>query len=263
MNDSLPSFKSPPLEEVSIGVQFETLHRLKIPHFGAFWESLKKDFPAVEHAAPIPDKKQELLIDPNSGMPIPRVWLINHSDTRLIQLQPNRYNFNWRRRGDSDVYPRHPEIAANFFNYFERLEKFALDADIGIIKPTVVELSYVNILVRGNEWNTMSDLNRIFRDFSWTDQGSRFLPHPVAISWAAAFDIPNDQGSIRVKLNRAKRTTNEEPILHFEIAASRPADGMSLDDMRSWYKLAHEWIVRAFVDLTTTEVQTKYWGLEK
>jgi uncharacterized protein (TIGR04255 family) len=145
VNYPFPSFKSPPLNEVSIGIQFEPLERLRIPHYGSLWERLRKDYPTIEHAAPIVNKDNSYNLDSNTGLPLPRVWFINQTETRLIQIQANRINFNWRIRDSADSYPRYPEIASNFFKNLDLLEKFLVDYDIGLIQPKLAELTYINI----------------------------------------------------------------------------------------------------------------------
>lgn len=258
-----PSFKFPPLNEVSVGIQFEPLDRLRIPHFGSFWERVRNDFPLVEHASPIVNRDTGFLSDPDTGLPLPRVWLINQTETRLIQLQANRFNFNWRIQGGAEPYPRYPEVATKFFHYLKAFEGFLADTGIGIIQPVVTELTYINILEQGKEWNSVEDISNIIRDFSWEKQVNRFLPNPKEINWAAAFPFHDDQGTLNVRLNHAKRVEDNQSVLQLEMAASRVVSGQARTSIESWYELAHEWIVKGFVDLTKPEAQKKYWGREK
>lgn len=262
MNHSLPSFKHPPLSEVSIGIQFEPLDRMRIPHFGSLWECFRKEFPLVEHAPPI-FKDGAFEVDKTSGLPLPRVWFINQIETRVIQLQVNRYNFNWRTREDAEAYPRFPEIKASFLRYLSVLEEFLAKADIGLIKPMVTELSYINTFKHGKEIDSSNDTSRIFRDFCWQKQDDRFLPKPTSLNWDVSFPIVGDQGALKVRLTHVKRLTDLKVVPQLELAASRriPA-GETLATTQSWYDLAHDWIVRGFADLTTTEAQENHWGLD-
>ncbi|MHB1334085.1 MAG: TIGR04255 family protein [Sulfuriferula sp.] len=259
VNHPFPSFTSPPLSEVSIGLQFEALDRLRIPHFGTFWESFRKDFPLVEHAPPIINKDNAFQGDPSTGLPLPRVWFINKTETSLIQLQVNRYNFNWRVRDDAEPYPRYPEVAAKFFKYLDVLEGFLAETNIGPIQPTVVELTYINVFEQGKEWDSIDDIANIIRDFSWKEQNDRFLPNPKTLTWAASFPLPNDQGTLNAKLNHVRRIQDNQPMLQLEMAASWEVNGQTRESIESWYELAHEWIVKGFVDLTESDAQYKFW----
>lgn len=263
MNIPFPSFKTPPLSEVSIGIQFEPLDRLRIPHFGIFWEGIRKDFPLVEHAPPLATPEKDFFVDPSSGLVLPRIWFINKSETRLIQLQANRYNFNWRVRDNAEPYPRYPEIESKFFQHLDTLENFVAAHEIGIVQPSVAELTYVNILEQGKEWNSVEDIANVIRDFSWNKQNHQFLDSPKELNWSVSFQMPNDQGVLNARLRHAKKVKDEHPVLQLEMTATCKVTGWSRESIRAWYELAHEWIVKGFVDLTKPEVQEKFWGLEK
>lgn len=254
-----PSYKSPPLNEVSIGLQFQPLERLKIPHFGLFWDLIRQNFPVVEHAPPILNKQQE----PSDWFPLPRVWFIDKSDTQLVQLQADRINFNWRLREGADPYPRFHTIAPQFFSLLKTFEQFLFEANIGIILPTIAELTYINLFEQGREWNTMEDIATVFKDFAWTQEKARFLPYPTNMSWAVSFALPNQQGTLSARLNPGLRVADQQQILQLEMVANYPVQGVSLQSLQPWYELAHEWIVKGFDDLTQPEAQKKFWGREE
>ena len=257
--DQFASYTNPPLFEVSIGLQFQRLDRMKIPHFGGFWEKIKQEFPIVEHAAPI-IQNQPVADD---FFPLPRVWFIDSSDTRLVQLQPDRINFNWRFRPTSDPYPRFHMLAPKFFDLLDMFEKLIAKENIGIIQPTVAEITYINIFEHGREWNNTNDIDKILKDFIWNPETSRFLPCPEKLSWAAMFPLPGGQGTLSAKLNQGVRVTDKVQIMQFELIANYPVQevaGVTTESLKSWYTLAHEWIVKGFNDLTQPEAQVKYWG---
>ena len=255
-NSSLPSYASPPLSEVSIGLQFKHLEQMKVPHFGQFWARIKKDFPIIEHAPPIVGKDQDF----NTWAMLPRIWFIDKSDTQLLQLQTDRLNFNWRFRDGADPYPRFHTIAPRFFELLKIFEEFLAEDGVGVIVPTVAELTYVNVLERGREWNTVEDISAVFKDFMWEQKEHRFLPNPKGISWAATFELPQLQGLLSARLKQAVRISDQQEIMQFDMVANYPVQETSLQDLIPWYELAHEWIVRGFDDLTRPEIQKKFWG---
>lgn len=259
MNYPFPSYKSPPLNEVSIGLQFQPLERLKVPHFGLFWESIRQSYPVVEHAAPIFAKEPDF----TEGYLLPRVWFIDKTDTQLLQVQRDRINFNWRFREGTKPYPRYQTIAPKFFELFKAFEKFLVEANIGLISPTAAEMTYVNLLECGKEWSKAEDLAAIFRDYGWDHDKERFLPHPNNMSWAMSFGLPKNQGTLNVRLSPAKRVSDQQPILKLELVATYLVQNMSFQALEPWYELAHEWIVKGFADLMQPEAQSKFWGREQ
>lgn len=256
MEHPFPSYDSPPLNEVSIGLQFQPLERLKIPHFGLFWERIQKQFPNVEHAPPIIGKNSE----PSEWLPLPRVWFIDKSDTQLLQLQADRLNFNWRSREGADPYPRFKTIEPQFFDLLNTFGRFLADTDIGVILPTSAELTYINILEQGREWNTAEDFPVVFKDLAWGHEKARFLPYPTKMSWAISFALPNQQGTLSARLKPAIRIADAQEIMQLEMVANYPVQDVSLEMLAPWYELAHEWIVKGFDDLTRPEAQQKFWG---
>ncbi|MDP3496720.1 MAG: TIGR04255 family protein [Candidatus Nitrotoga sp.] len=258
MDYPFPSYKSPPLSEVSIGLQFQPLERLKIPHFGLFWNLIRKDFPVVEHASPILAQSETF-----NAMPLPRVWFIGKSDAILLQLQSDRINFNWRFREGADPYPHYDTIAHKFFELFNIFDQFIAEAGIGVILPTVAEATYINQFEQGKEWKTMEDIGAVFKDFAWSQETARFLPHPTNLSWAASFALPNQQGTLNARMNQGLRVSDQQQIMQLEIAASYQVQNMPFPDLRPWYELAHEWIVKGFADLTQPGAQKNFWGREK
>ena len=97
----LPSYRNPPVNEVVCGARFAALERFMVPHIGLFWDSVRKDFPNCEHAAPL--SVDLSVLDAATGLPIPRIWLINRSEDRLIQLQKDVFFYNWRSNGSSSA----------------------------------------------------------------------------------------------------------------------------------------------------------------
>lgn len=258
MDHRSPYYRTPPLNEVSIGLQFEPLERLKIPHFGLFWDLIRKDFPVVEHAPPILSRKPDV-----GEWPLPRVWLIDDSDTQLVQLQADRINFNWRHQEGADPYPRFHAIAPRFFHLLGEFERFLAQAEIGIVLPTVAELTYINIFERGKEWNDAQGLAGVFKDFAWAKEKPRFLPHPTNLVWGATFALPNEQGTLNARTQEGRRVTDKERVLQLELAANYPVQNISVEALKPWYELAHEWIVKGFDDLTQPEAQKTFWGKEE
>lgn len=259
MSRPFPSYKTPPLNEVSIGLQFEPLAQLKIPHFGLFWERIREQYPIVEHAPPIVGKEQES----TEWFPLPRVWFIDRSDSKLVQLQTDRLNFNWRHRDGTGPYPRFQEISKQFFQLLADFDQFIAEENIGIVVPTSAELTYINLLDKGREWNSVNDLPSVFKDMTWYSESSRFLPFPEKMSWALSFALPSGQGSLAARLKSGIRVADQQEIMQLEMVASCPIEGGSVKTLLPWYDVAHEWIVRGFDDLTQLEVQRNFWGREE
>jgi uncharacterized protein (TIGR04255 family) len=256
----LPSYKNPPVDEVFCGFRFDRLRELKVAHIGLLWEKFRNDYPTVQHAVPIATGNS-LPLDDATGIPLPRVWFISKSDNELIQFQADRFYYNWRHRGDD--YPRYPSIFKKFETAKTCLEIFAKEFGLGMIKPVECELTYINLIPAGQGWDKIEDLPSVIRDFTWQKEENRFLPNPTNIAWQVRFELPENKGSLSVRLNQRARKVDGVPSLILELTARGSGEEKTDKGIQDWFDLAHEWIVRGFTDLTAKAIQVTIWKREK
>ena len=259
LSDALPSYKNPPVNEVVCGMRFHAPDKLRIPHIGFLWDKFRADYPVIQHAQPIASVKGEILVDEATGTPLPRVFFINKSDDQLVQFQFDRFYFNWRRK-QSD-YPRYDHIIKNFESALNIIVNLFDEFELGELKPIEYELSYINHIPKGQGWNTIDDLPGILPDFVWKQTKARFLPNPEKVAWQTEFPLQEKKGHLIVNLKQAIRTEDKVPLLVLELKTRAIGESASKEAIREWFDLAHEWIVRGFTDLTTTEIQ-KIWERE-
>lgn len=249
---ALPSYKNPPVNEVVCGMRFSTPDKLRIPHLGLLWNKFRLNYPSILHASPIASIKGEIWVDDVTGLPLPRVWFINKSDDQLVQFQFDRFYFNWRYR--QNVYPRYPYVIEKFENVRNTIIDFFSELELGELNPIEYELTYINHIVKGREWNTIDDLSKIFSDFVWKQIPGRFLSNPVNVAWQIEYPLPEKKGHLIVSLKQAIRTEDKIPLFVLEVTARGFDESGDKEAFRKWFDVAHEWIVRGFTDLTTHEV---------
>jgi uncharacterized protein (TIGR04255 family) len=254
--NKLPSYRNPPVNEVVCGMRFRPTDRLRIPHIGLLWDKFRNDYPILQHAPPISSAKGEILVDKTTGLPLPRVWFINPDDDQLIQFQNDRFYFNWRKK--EREYPHYDHVISNFETVLNAVEDFLKECELGELEPMEYELSYINHIPKGIGWSTIDDLPEIFSEFIWHKTKARFLPNPENINWTSRFPFNENKSHLTVSLKQAIRKEDELPILIFELKAN----GIDREnDIRNWFDLAHQWIVRGFTDLTTKKMH-KIWEIE-
>lgn len=255
-----PTYKHPPINEVVCGMRVQTPDKLRIPHIGLLWEKFRENYPIIQHAPPIASAMGEIPVDDATGIPVPRVWFINQEDDQLVQFQPDRFYFNWRRR--QNVYPRYTHVIENFENVQNAIANFFNENDLGELMPTECELSYINHIAQGPAWTGFGDLPKIFSDFVWKQKAKSFLPIPTNVAWSADFPLQESKGTLTVSLKHAKQRKDNIPVLVFELTARGIGESKSKTAIREWFNLAHKWILGCFEELTTPEVQ-RIWGREE
>jgi uncharacterized protein (TIGR04255 family) len=259
---TLPDYKKPPVTEVVCGIVFERIHALKAPHFGLFWQRVHGDYPTCEHALPLgfPPKATEPTME--LDLALPRIWLISEKKNELIQLQTDRFYYNWRKMHEMEVYPRYQSIVDGFRTNFEIFENFLKDEALGSPKPIECELTYINHIPKGEGWSAVADIHDLLPDLDWRSDKKRFLPKPHHLGWQATFHLPEDMGRLQVKLDQALRKIDNLPLFVLEISARGLGADKSRKAIWDWFELAHTWIVCGFSDLTGTTIQKTIWERE-
>lgn len=228
-----------------------------MPHIGLLWSKFRDEYPQTQHAPAIP-AVTTLLVDETTGVPLPRVWFISKTESELIQFQLDRFYYNWRHRGEE--YPRYASIVEKFEKAKKQLDDFAEEVKLGPIRTIECELAYINHIPKEGTWDNADALSKILVDFIWQNQKHSFLPVPANLAWQLGFSLPDDRGSLSVKLNEVKRKGSDAPLLRLELIAKSSGKETNL---RDWFDLAHEWIVRGFTDLTTDKAQDMIWKRER
>ena len=251
---SLPNYKNPPVNEVVCGLSFAKIEKFKSHHIGLFWQKIKDEFPVVEHAIRLDYNPAQLDLKEY----LPRVWFVRKEQNRLIQLQDDKFYFNWRRMQEGETYPRYETIIGNFKKTLSVFERFLEEENLGSINPERCELTYINHILKGEGWESVSDVNNIFRDLCWNTEG-RFLPSPINVGGQAVFQLPDNKGRLELILQQASRKSDKRQMFVLQNKATGIGEDKNMSAVWEWFSVAHKWIVHGFTDLTTESMQKDVW----
>ena len=259
-------FAKPPVVEVVCGVLFGTPQPLKTVHIGLFAQSLRGEFPVVEEKdplgpviEPLPGHEQFTQLEFLTLPPLRRTWLISPDRRNLIQLQQDRFLFNWKKSEADDTYPSYQLVIERFNSYLRRFADFLVVEGIGCPTYRQYELTYVNHIQTSNGLD--AGLGNILVDHIRTERKDRFLPEPEAFNWATSYPLPNDSGRLHVIAQTALRLDGgaRTPILRLDMTARGMPSNTDDDARTAWFDVAHDWITHGFVDCTSAALQEKYW----
>ena len=92
----LPDFDNPPVIETVLGLQFTPLSKFDVPHYGLYWEKIRRSYDRFEVHPPIVSTvdergsdaplKGQIFINFPSGNNF-RCWFIDESKNNLLQVQ--------------------------------------------------------------------------------------------------------------------------------------------------------------------------------
>ena len=94
--------------------------------------------------------------------PLTRTQFVDDHNRESVQIQHDRFIRNWRKVGDSDVYPRYEKhIRPRFESEFRRFIGFATACELGEVTPVQCEIAYFNVIRPVPAvWESFHDMHR-------------------------------------------------------------------------------------------------------
>lgn len=270
----LPDFDNPPVIEVAISVQFETLHSLRTKQLGLLAKEFEKEFPIVEEHPPRNPSFEEfglrkppkLEVKIEKGIMVPRLWFLNDAGTGLIQVQQDRLVHNWRKIDDKDKYPRYENVKEKFMETLNTFRQFLDQEKVGELVPNQCELTYVNNILQDEAWEHYGQIDRLFTVWR-CDYSNSFLQEPDEVQFSVRYIIPGDDGQpigrLHINVQPAIRKKDGTPIIEMSLTArGRPA-GVSVKDVSAFLDIGRKWIVKGFTSITSKEMHQHWRRLDE
>jgi uncharacterized protein (TIGR04255 family) len=269
-----PDFENPPVIEVALSVQFKALDSLRSPHYGLLWAKAFRDegFSRIEeHGTLVPTFEDfESKRAPRVGIqlqafddapPPARVWFLNKTGTQLIQVQPDRFIFNWRRENTDESYPRYAHIRERLKTTFNQFLDFVRSERLGNVVPEQCEATYVNHIVSGQGWTRHGELDHVAT--VWENRYSdSYLGRPEDVAFAARYRMPTDSaplGRLYINLQSAFQSADKRQIYVLTLTARGRPTSTGTEGVFGFLDLGHEWIVRGFTSITRADMH-RIWG---
>lgn len=153
----LADLQNPPIVEVVCGVFFEANAELDPLCVGRFWTLKRREYPKRELKPPVTEATGVQL---RQDLGPVRCWLVSERGEFIVQVQPDRFYFNWRKR--AEVYPRFGNhggregVLAMALREFKEFEEFTVD-NTGVRPMAIrVELTKIDVVA----FATIDDLRR-------------------------------------------------------------------------------------------------------
>ena len=272
MRDPRPSYENPPVVEVALSVQFEPIKALRTPQLGLLWQEFRDRFPVIEEHPPL-----EPVIERFGGLPrasrgtvqfqmldtppVPRCWFLNNEGTELIQVQPDRFIHNWRKKTGEEEYPRYERLRETFASELKVFCRFLDNQSLGQFSPNQCEVTYVNHVLSGEGWQDLAELGKVLTVFDLRYSDS-FLSQPEDARLAARYIIRDDKGEplgrLHVVAEPAYRTSDGRSMFALNLTARGRPVSEGIEGVLGFLDIGREWVVRGFTSITTVEMH-KVW----
>ena len=259
----LPTFKKPPLQEVTLGIQFAQVPGFLSIHGGGIWELFRDTHPNPQEQPRLSPQFETFGGVPlESGPQIQfgmqhqgnRLWFISDDQNDVIQFQSDRFLKNWRKAQNSNDYPRYLNLSSQFKTDIENLSqhlksKFQYDLSIN-----QVEITYRNIIP--------------VNDFSDGDSWFNFFPksemnlESFAKNFSEVLNDGNGKPIARLHYNFHSVINRSDGSKAFNFTITfRGKPTANLDgNLMEFLELGHRSIVSRFTGLTT-DAAHKYWEI--
>ncbi len=271
------TFDHPPVNEVAFSVQLEGAEFDEVRVLADYWPKIRGEFPGHQKQPPLlpvmedfsPPAQQAPVVNLGfvQGAPPVRYWFTSSDGTRLVQVQADRFVYNWRQVPGGEDYPRFETIAPEFEAHFRRFLE-VVSADQTHPSATWCELTYINhVEALGGGAGIHGPLSRVLNALN-PDVTSPTLPPIEDTQLQQRFRILDDVdgatpiGRFYITAVPAFRATDSAPIYVVTlIARARPQD-TSLEGIFAFFQRARGLIVMGFTESTRPEMH-ELWGLHR
>lgn len=250
----LEHLEDAPIDEVACGVLFNPIADLDPLVIGAYWHERVGDYPG--HTIRTPLRNPVVLMDLVGSVPPLRAMLVSKGDDLVIQVQPDRFYLNWRRR--HGVYPRFNKRAENegvlgiALREYGEFEKFC--ERVIKTKPvtTGIELAKIDVIREGDYW---TELQQVADILPCTHDFIRFTASSKP-SFMLRFNEPRERGVvlINIALGADREGTR---MLTIETRLHRQLDGA---DIEATFKEANLELNAIFATLIPKEQRARYFN---
>jgi len=262
--NALPKFDDPPVVETVMSAQFDALPDFTTAHIGWYWQqcldetwekaveigSLVEQFERFEEEKKWGRPGVQLM----AGVTPNRIQILKAGGERLIQLQPTRFIYNWRRAESG--YPSYDKLLPEFRQSFEAFDSFAKESGVGRPKVNQWEITYVNHILKGTLWSRLDEWSRVLPWFAIPAATEDYLSTEGFVGeWG--LEIGAKAGRLHVSLQHARVGSREGPE---SIALQLTARGPVTDeiDLFRGLEIGHETIVRSFAAMTSEEAHATW-----
>lgn len=264
---STPKYEHPPVVETVLGVQFPELSGFRCAHFGLYWQRIKDRFPVLEDKArlkPAVETFPRKLVLPEAplqflpgGVP-ERVWYVGKPPERLIQVQANRFLFNWRGFDGGGPYPSYEKNRDVFLVEFAAFSEFCLEHDLDKPSPELCEVTYINHIEPEDGETVMELFGKVFTGLRWEFAGAS-LGAPENATLNRVFVIPGSAGRLYAQAGLAYHGRTRRELIRFELTARVNHPSQKRQDLPSSMQLAHNAVVNGFASMTNPDIQSSRW----
>lgn len=260
-------FARPPVDEVVLSVLFQSLDSLLAPHLGWIWQEFSNDgFVGIEEQSPVnpvmeefPSRIPEPQLRVRSAPDLARMWFIHEDKSQILQVQRDRFTFNWRKIDLNQQYPGFSSICDTFEDFYNRFCQIVKDMKIGEVTPLQYELTYIDQLRQGDGWDKLDEIGRIYNIFIDSEQSDSFWNGVESVNFRTSFPVADSQSRLHLAITNRVKMPEQWHTLQTDFTVRGFPENPEVP-METWFKSARDRIREKFAEMFAEDVQTQVWG---
>ncbi len=188
-----------------------------------------------------------------------RIWFIHEQQNHIIQVQRDRFTFNWRKTEPNQKYPGFSSILGKFKQFYCRFGEIIEEMEIGALNPLQYELTYIDHLMHGEGWDTLNDAGKIYNLFVASESSDSYWSGADSVFLRTSFPIQSLNGRLYVAISHRVRVSDKKQTLQTDFTMRGLTQNSQFGAMITWFELAHNKIRKKFISMFTEDIQTRIW----
>jgi uncharacterized protein (TIGR04255 family) len=185
-----------------------------------------------------------------------RSVFVSSQKTEIVQVQKDRFTFNWRKATATDVYPRYEAIEERFLYFLGKFERFLRDERIGSLKIEQAEVTYVNQEVPLELGQRLEKVISIVSG----DYSDNSLPEPEQVRLSLIYPLRKERIPFgRLHIEAIGSAQGDSPALNLVLLARGKPSGTDIKAAIEFFRDGRAAIVNGFASITSKEMHRK-WG---
>lgn len=264
-----PKFTNPPLIERAISVVFEPLKNFSVGDYGLFWTEIQNEFPTSEAMAPVPPvlesfegfQPQPVELKLVSAEVLPRAAFRNAANGELVQLQSDRFGFNWIKTGEDHKYPHSEATLERFFGLLDQFDAYVRRRDLGPINIRQCELTNVNVVLVSDVGESLADIATVLRlaSFEYDCANIRLENQLIGSKHLILDDDGKPIGRVHALGQPSLKVPSNEEAYRLDISARGAPLSSDLSGVRQFFEAAVSAVNAVFL-ASITNAGRRFWG---
>jgi len=260
---ALPEYECPPAVETLMGFHFAPLTEWGVLRLGQVWDLFQSDYPKGNVFGPAGVQPNVTLEASDlSQLPL-RAMFTNSDRSELIQVQHSAFLRNWRKVPENKAYTHYTDLKPRFQADWRTFLGFLKEKKIEAPSVFQCEVTYVNHLVRGKDWDSYSDLANWIKFFAPRGVGEfarhySYLPDAANVGLSVGYTFPESGLTLQFMAQSAITMPEGVEVLQFMISAKAAPTGASDEALMKTLDSCHDAVIIAFDD-ATTEFAHRQW----